>query len=1348
MTSSNIKNNILELLAQKAPLKAREIAEALGADTATVNQALYGPLKSQVQKNSSFQWLLASGSPSGPPPTSSSTGPMPVSRNGDGGAPMCPKCGAEMVQRTARNGDNRGHNFWGCSAFPACRGTRDVEGRESSHGHKSETKVEPTLDFDSVTWRESRARSAWASEYLPVGAISPLFSYALGHSQNGTRLISQTLLLLSRHREGGWVEDGVSGLLAVVEKILSRGKAPFPSLRVEAMALQECGFIEDVENLEPEGMELGWVWRTRHDFSDARLLQRNEFAACEDAQFTFSGGSSALDSEFEERFLDLVADADSTLPNWILPQVPIQNLVPMADRDAIDERRIDFLFCHPRLSNPIAIEIDGPEHLADVDRSRDNLLISAGIDVIRIPNTEIEAGYGPCLESALQKLSSVNVHIPPQASPAWRTGSFVLECSWGAKLQFALLRAIQNGWLSAAADAWEVQLDSPLKTSLCAIHDFLDVLDAVETLYGGYLLPGVVYVTQPGGHRIEFRRTASGWDQQSVDGSLVGSPDKVSIRLEPDSGPFAAYPEDRVDVLVRPAFLPREIAPSHASGSRVFLEFTKDPAVSKRSITRLLQIIFRKQELREGQAEAIFNALRGVDSIVLLPTGGGKSIIYQLSGLLSPGITLVIDPLVALIEDQIRGLRSYGIDRAVGISSANGSAEERRALLQAAERGEFFFILVAPERMQSPAFRDTLRAMAQVSRINLAVIDEAHCVSEWGHDFRPAYLNLPRNIRRLGKSDGRSPTILGLTGTASRAVLRDMVADLALDTGATSAIVRPQSFDRKELSFRIIQSDDRNAKVDLRGVLMSLPTDFRRSETDFYTPAGHKTFSGVVFTPFVRPKDGGVIDLRDTIRSCTKASVTVYSGSAPVKSIGRDDWNREKRENARRFMENEVPVLVATKAFGMGIDKPNIRYTIHYGMPGSLEAFYQEAGRAGRDRKRAQCVVLYSRPEPDLEQRFDLLRMSLAELRTAFDGSRRNGRGDLGAALFFHLNAFQGADQEIGDVREMLERVTGLMPGQTKDLPFASSDDEQKREEKALFRLVQVGVLSDYEVDYGRRITRIIGGSIDPDTLADRVIDYVRRSNSARVSDIQSRLQRFREDESSDKSAVGIISVLIEFCYDTIERARRRSIFEALEAAKQGRDPDNFRRRVLDYLQEGMDPESFQRLVESETIDFSVCVEILEKINNSIEAGELRGIAIRFLESYPDHPVLLVLRAVSESLSEDCDSEVVMDSLINLFGSSPEKYSVSSESLEEAIKLLATVAEARTTRLFAPLLLAMDNVKLETRDAMARWDNLAARAQRSDADEVDDVLLVRRFRTSVARLHAEARKVSLDQQVN
>jgi ATP-dependent DNA helicase RecQ len=1176
----------------------------------------------------------------------------------------------------------------------------------------------------------------WSAEYVPIGSSSSLFSHEIEADPSATRLLSQTLLLQSRHREPCPIEDQSVGLLAVVEKILLRGRLPLPTLALEREALRANRLDDLVEEIGDDA-ELGWGWRAKPpQWSDAAILARRDFEPSDELAAQPGVDGALLDSQYEGRFLQLVAAVDGSLPHWLLFQVPLSNLLVEPAAQGSDDRRVDFVLCHPKVFATTVIEIDGPEHEPTLDAGRDRLLISAGYRVVRIPNAEIESGHGPALDALLQDLKHLIEPRSDVESLSWWAGRFSLECAWGAKLQFAVVRALQVGMLTPTADAWQIQLHTPFASSFAAIEDLLNLLHAVEQLYEGWLLPGAVNV-YAGDVSVSFHRSVDGW-RRAASPDRSGDCPEICICLEPDVGPWAADPDEPCDLVVRTAFAPRDFSPAHAVGSQARLTSAIDFESARAPLTHLLRTIFRKQDFREGQAEAVYNAVRGDDAIVLLPTGGGKSIIYQLSGLLSPGITLVIDPLVSLIEDQIRGLKAYGIDRAVGISSATGYGDERTRLLRAAERGEFMFILVAPERMQSPSFRGSLRAMAQVSRINVAVIDEAHCVSEWGHDFRPAYLNLARNLRRLGETEGRAPTILALTGTASRAVLRDMVADLELDARSKNAIVRPASFDRKELTFRIVETDGRNAQADFRGALMSLPQAFRKSAGDFYTPSGRHTYSGVVFTSFSKSTVGGVFDLREQVRQATGAAVTVYSGGSPHMSIDKRAWDVEKRENARKFMQNEVPVLVATKAFGMGIDKPNIRYTLHYGMPGSLEAFYQEAGRAGRDRRPAQCVILYSRPEPQIEAKLDVIRNTLPDLREAFENAPRQGRGDLGSALFFHLNSFKGPTEEKDDVKGMVDRLANLVAGESTEIPFARTEDGRKREEKALFRLVQAGFLADYEVDFGGHKYRVVGGSKEPSNVAQRVIAYVRRSDSGRVADIESQLKPFIRLQNLEEATVSLIGVLIDFCYDTIERARRRSIFEAMEAAKQGRDPSNFRRRLLDYLQEGMDPESFQRLVESESISFAVCREMLAKTNNEVEAGELRGITIRFLESYPDHPALLVLRALSESLTVDCDDAVTLDSLRNLLGSSVEKYSVKRDTVDEVIELVAAVATTRSPRLFPALLLALEDTGYTSRNESLSFKSLARRGMSDMPEEVTDILLIKRLQEGVNKLRGAA----------
>ena len=336
-------------------------------------------------------------------------------------------------------------------------------------------------------------------------------------------------------------------------------------------------------------------------------------------------------------------------------------------------------------------------------------------------------------------------------------------------MQFVVARALEYGWLTPG-ESWEIDIRGDGATAAAGVLDALRLLAGIDILYGGCSVPTRCTVRADNGFVRTWMRDGGGrWVKTTVFDAPVY---RLTIAVESTTSPFQCVRGKGLDFVIRPAYVPALIAAGQSFDLRRRAAVVTTYEEARTPLTMFLRNIFRKRDFRPMQGQSIFNVLRQNDSVVLLQTGGGKSIIYQLAGLLMPGVTLVVDPITALIEDQVEGLRSYGIDRAASITSQLADREERERLLRRVERGEYLFVLHAPERLQSPQFRTALRALVECAFINLAVVDEAHCVSEWGHDFRPAYLNLANNLRRLGADrEFRPPPLLALTGTASRAVL-------------------------------------------------------------------------------------------------------------------------------------------------------------------------------------------------------------------------------------------------------------------------------------------------------------------------------------------------------------------------------------------------------------------------------------------------------------------------------------------------------------------------------------------------------------------------------------------------
>lgn len=1139
-----------------------------------------------------------------------------------------------MVLRTARKGKFAGKQFYSCSRYPECKkilNLDEIDNLQTNPSASNQNAIHHN-DFSSLripVFLQAREKFPdyqvrfYETLALPIKALEEI-------NINGD--LRYQLSKFSQWRldypinESNVMEDNIRQILLIAYKILTRGHLTLTSPFIE----EQC---KNYYKVDVTGLD---------QFDVNSYLSYIKMDKSSNAWFDGFG----TEKDFYENILPDILGANNK--KFVIPQLHISSLIE--DNTSMLQQRVDFFI--NKDDKKIIIELEGIEHSGHESRDgyRKELLLNSGYEVLTIKNDEVKNRVGPNIQKLYDLFKGTKYFEIKKITNKEKLFNAIkishqiqitiIEAILSGHIDFEKKRKIFFDWESMNIDKSEIEFIVKV-----VLKDLKQLLNHISKLYDTEL-------------RLDNIKS------ELLKNDII------------DEGIVISFNETIVSKL--PRFIIQDII-----FPKVIAHFDR-PAKFKRinnptetDLTYFLNYIFRHKKFWEGQFEVITRALTGNDAIVLLPTASGKSIAFQLASFLLAGVTIVVDPIISLINDQIDNLERIGIDRTIGITSQITDPNIKRKIIEIFGQGEYVFCYIAPERFQTEKFRETLKTLTVSTPISLIVIDEAHCVSEWGHDFRTSYLNIGRISREYCKFQGNVPPLLALTGTASNSVLKDVQRELGILN--FDAIIKPKTFDREELHFSVFNSKS-NEKFDiLRGYLQrSLPENFGVSSSSFYQTNGKNTFSGLIFCPWVGGSFG-VVENSQNISDNLGITVKYYGGKRPKSWSSLEDWEFYKRSTAKEFKNNKFTLLIATKSFGMGIDKSNVRYTIHYGMSNSIESFYQESGRAGRDRRRAMCCIMFSNDYEDRNKRLLDPEKTVHEIDKIMNEERNwETDDDITRAMYFHLKAFRGVDKELEDVNEIVNNIKDFSKKRKQILVFTK--DNKNSIEKGIHRLLVLGVVSDYTINYSSKEFSITISGKSKDSIIDSFLKYVRGYNKGRVAIERNKITRYKA-EPTNQFIKECCKILIEFIYDTIEKGRRRALREMLslsESAIKSNDPDKtIREGVLRYLETTFSQEiedvlneieSFANIkklvdgyVESET------GEIIGGIQSPRDAAEIRGQVSRYLESYPDHPGLLLLRALSEIYCVNSDLDLVYQNLFAAISFSKDKYDINKEILYKTI---------------------------------------------------------------------------------
>lgn len=893
------------------------------------------------------------------------------------------------------------------------------------------------------------------------------------------------------------------------------------------------------------------------------------------------------------------------LQQLILPEAYIKEILPNTS-DKFISQQVDFYLPQAKL----VIEIDGSHHQSQCihDEKRNSHFAKNGIKTTRISTADLQNEKNlkikideikSCLNSANDFKKYKHIDYAQYRSE--------LQLTSICRMQILFLQLLNLGYISLNEIDWKFSIASEQENNLK--FAFEDLMLWFENLYSlqniSFTHPKILFVNQDG--------------------------------IKVDFDIFKRYDDNcktENTIFVRTDYFDDNNYFKISSASSIIYDIKEKQ--KENTLRFFIENIFDKKDFFSGQLSIIVSALKGENTIGILPTGGGKSLCYQFASLLQPGISFIISPLKSLMVDQKENLDKIFFSNTAYIISGEKTREERERVQYNFSKGKYLFIWISPERLQIKSFREYLISVNANYNINYAVIDEIHCLSEWGHDFRTSYLNLSKTVRDY------CPTAkcIGLTATASSRVHKDIIAEFNIKDENIKTLI---NFDRPELTFKVIKCASREKKENVFGLIKQFQSKYK-----FLDETGDDSRAALIFTANVDGKYGCYF-LSNEINLKYKDKANYFSGRCPtikkkdknenkikVPIMENGEWDKHKLEIQNEFKNNYLPILVATKSFGMGIDKPNINLTIHYGLSASIESTYQEAGRAGRhpdknNKAKSGCFILFSDEDDNFPfYVLDNKDTTVEEIQTAMNVIEGYNKNDIARQLYFFLNSFKGTTEEYENIKNVWQCNSGNQNTTLKIYYEKNSDTDFSKKEKAIYRLSLLDLVGDYTIEFNQHYFEVEFKNGNDKTIKSAIKKYIGKYD--KELNVEEEIQKLIYERYSEKC----IRFLLKWIYDNVAYERRQSLKGLRELCvnydeENSNSPEIFKKKLIAYFEINEVTIILQHIADNPTEYlkwFEVFHRRMRKADNTVtDLGiidkkgfeDLKEKLKRFLESYRDN---------------------------------------------------------------------------------------------------------------------------------